>query len=154
MALVSVSFGLFVITNTVITFLKYDVFTQTKSIAASSILLPSVTFCFQNPETKDLASFFDTAEFITLNGSKTNLTGKHIYVEILENWDYTGNCIKFNHFTNKSDNKLFSAQSSYDYLTFKIDLNVNFNKLRVFLSDNYNNIIDWSQQVIISNNFI
>ena len=87
MALVSVSFGLFVIANTVITFLKYDVFTQTKSITASSILLPSVTFCFQNPETKDLASFFDTMEFITSNRSKTNLTGEYFYDEGLEYWD-------------------------------------------------------------------
>ncbi len=148
MALVSVSFGLFVIANTVITFLKYDVFTQTKRIVASSLLMPSVTFCFQETETKDLNSFFDTAEFIASNGSKTNLTGEQYFD------GYFGDCFKFNHFTNKSDNKLFSFNSLDDYINFNIYLNpkINFYRLRVFLSDNYNNILDWSQYVTTSFN--
>jgi len=150
MALVSVSFGLFVIANTVITFLKYDVFTQTKRIVASSLLMPSVTFCFKNPETKDLDSIFDKAEFITSN--RTNLTGEHIFVEILENWDDSGHCIKFNHFTDKNGTQSFAAYSSEDYFIFEIDLNVKFERLRFFLSDNYNNVIDWSQYLTTSFN--
>jgi len=150
MALVSVSFGLFVIANTVITFLKYDVFTQTKRIVASSLLMPSVTFCFKNPETKDLNSFFDTAEFETKNRLKTNLTGEYFSDEDLEYWDAFGDCIKFNHFTNKSDTQLFAANSSDDIFIFEIDLNVKFERLRVFLSDNYNNVIDLSQYLTTS----
>ena len=63
----------------------------------------------------------------------------------MEKWDKSGDCIKFNHFINRSDTKLFIAYSSEDTFIFEIDLSTKFKRLRVFLSDNYNNILDWSQ---------
>ena len=151
LTLVSLAIGLFLTSGTVKDYLEYDVFTQTKYISSSSSTFPSVTFCFKNPETKDLNSFFEKAEFYFLNGSNANLTGYPYYDEEFGHWGLA-NCIKFNHFNNKSRTKLFSAESSGDYLSFEIDLRVKFDDMRVFLSDNYNNIIDWSQFVIYSLN--
>ncbi len=144
--------GLFLTSGTIKDYLEYDVFTQIKYISSSSSTFPSVTFCFKNPETKDLDSFFEKAEFYFFNGSLTNLSGHQFYDEGLEYWDATGDCIKFNHFTNKSGTQLFAAYSSEDYFIFEIDLNVKFERLRVFLSDNYNNVIDWSQYLTTSFN--
>ena len=152
LTLVSLAIGLFLTSGTIKDYLEYDVFTQTKYISSSSSTFPSVTFCFKNPETKDLDSFFEKAEFYFFNGSLTNLSGHQFYDEGLEYWDATGDCIKFNHFTNKSGTQLFAAYSSEDYFIFEIDLNVKFERLRVFLSDNYNNVIDWSQYLTTSFN--
>ncbi len=109
MTLVSLAIALFMTSGTIKDYLEYDVFTQTRRIAASSSHMPSVTFCFSNPDTEDLNSFFEKAEFNTSNNPPTNLTGEQFYDEKLEKWDKSGDCIKFNHFINRSDSKLFIA---------------------------------------------
>jgi len=142
MTLVSLAFGLFLTSGTIKDYLEYDVFTQTKIFHANSSLMPSVTFCFNTYETKDLISFFNKTEFKISNGLPTNLTGEEF------SDDYFGDCIKFNHNTNKSVNSLFIARSLDDGFYFMIDLKrVHFDDVHVFLSDNYNNILDWSQFV-------
>jgi len=149
MTFISLMVGLYLTSGTIKDYLEHKVFTETKYISSKSIILPSVTFCFIKPETKDLYVFFEKAEFYYLNGSNTNLTGDPYYNKEFEYWGFA-NCIKFNHFNNKSRTKLFFAESSGDYLNFEIDLRTKFNDIRVFLSDNYNNILDWSQYVTLS----
>jgi len=105
MAIASFFFGLFVIVNTISSYLKYEVFTQTKIIQATSSPMPSVTFCIYDLDTKDLNSFFDKAEF----------SSEQFNDESFEN------CIKFNHFINQSDTKLFIAQSLNDSFHFEIE---------------------------------
>ena len=142
MTLVSLAFGLYLTSGTVKEYLDYDVFTQTKIIQATSSLMPSVTFCINDTDTNDLNAFFDQADFSSPTGFKANLTGEQFYQEGF------GDCIKFNHFTNKSEYKLFTANTLDDKLYFKIDLNtVKFRLVYVFLSDNYDNILDWSQYI-------
>ena len=142
MTLVSLAFGLYLTSGTVKEYLDYDVFTQTKIIQATSSLMPSVTFCINDTDTKDLNAFFDQADFSSPTGFKANLTGEQFYQEGF------GDCIKFNHFTNKSEYKLYTANTLNDKLSFKIDLNkANFSSATVFLSDNYDNILDFSQFV-------
>ncbi len=70
MTLVSLAFGVFFTSGTVKEYLDYDVFTQTKIIQATSKLMPSVTFCIIDADTKDLKSFFDQADFSSPTGSK------------------------------------------------------------------------------------
>ena len=151
MTLVSLAFGLYLTSETIKDYLQYDVFTTIKHIQASSILLPSVTFCFRGPESKNLSYFFHKASFVKDNDILTNLTGEQFSDEIMIKWEGS-DCIKFNHFTNKSDSRLFVAESLNDYLSFQIDLSVKFSSLFVFLSDNHDNIIDWSQYVTSSFN--
>ncbi len=98
LTLVSLAIGLFLTSGTIKDYLEYDVFTQTKYISSSSSTFPSVTFCFKNPETKDLDSFFEKAEFYFFNGSLTNLSSDQFYDEGLEYWDATGDCIKIQSF--------------------------------------------------------
>ena len=154
MTLISLAFGLYLTSETVKDYLQYDVFTTVKHIHATSILLPSVTFCFRGSETKNLAAFFHNASFVKGDidtDISTNLTGEHFSDEIMIKWN-ASNCIKFNHFTNKSDSRLFAAARLTDYLSFQIDLSVKFYSLFVFLSDNYDNILDSSQYVTTSYN--
>ena len=110
MAIASFFFGLFVIVNTISSYLKYEVFTQTKIIQATSSPMPSVTFCIYDLDTKDLNSFFDKAEF-----SSEQLSSEQFNDESFEN------CIKFNHFINQSDTKLFIALSLNDSFQFEIE---------------------------------
>jgi len=56
------------------------------------------------------------------------------------------------HFKNKSDTKLFTAENLEEQFYFMIDLNRSFDFLFVFLSDNYDNILDWFQLVATSYN--
>jgi len=154
MTLISLAFGLYLTSETVKEYLQYDVFTTIKHIQATSILLPSVTFCFDVTESKNLSTIFHKAIFI--KGDKdndilTNLTSEQFSDEIMVKHEAC-DCIKFNHFTNKSDTRLFASESLNDYLSFQIDLNVNFSYLYVFLSDNHDNILDWSQYVTSSLN--
>jgi len=82
--------------------------------------MPSVTFCFRGSDTKDLHILFNYAYFRTLNKllpAKSNLTGEQFSQEGL-----SGDCIMFNHFTNKSDTKLFIASCLKDSFYFKIDM--------------------------------
>jgi hypothetical protein len=142
MTLISLAFGLYLTSGTIKEYLEYDVFTQTKLVQATSSLIPSITFCIWGFDNKDLNSFFDKAEFSALSGFKGNLSGEQFHEEGF------GDCIKFNHYTNKSENKLFSANTLNDNLYFKINLNtVKFRLVDVFLSDNYDNILDWSQYI-------
>ena len=108
MTLISLALGLYLTSETVKDYLQYDVFTSIKHIHATSILLPSVTFCFIDPESKDLTAFFHNASFV--KGDKdtavlTDLTGEHFSDENSAEWE-ASDCIKFNHFTNKSDSRL------------------------------------------------
>ena len=154
MTLVSLAFGLYLTSETVKDYLQYDVFTTIKNIQAISILLPSVTFCFIGLEAKDPMTIFNNAFFVKDEKGhdiSTNLTGEHFSDEIMIKWEASV-CFKFNHFTNKSDSGLFTAESLNDYLSFQIDLNANFSYLDVLLSDNYENILDWSQYVTSSYN--
>ena len=154
MTLISLAFGLYLTSETVKDYLQYDVFTTVKHIHATSILLPSVTFCFRGSETKNLAAFFHNASFVKDEKGHdiyANLTGEQFSDETMLKWT-ASDCIKFNHFTNKSDSRLFAAESSNDYLWFQIDLNVNFSYLYVFLSDNNDDILDWSHYVTSSYN--
>ena len=112
--------------------------------------MPSVTFCFRGSDTKDLHTLFSYAYFRTLNKllqEKSNLTGEHFSQEGL-----SGDCIMFNHFTNRSDTKLFIASSLKDSFYFKIDMTKKFQLFDVFLSDNYQNIMDNHQFLTTSYN--
>ena len=83
-----------------------------------------MTFCFRGSNTKDLHTLFSYAYFRTLNKllqEKSNLTGEHFSQEGL-----SGDCIMFNHFTNRSDTKLFIASSLKDSFYFKIDMTKKF----------------------------
>ena len=153
MTLISLAFGLYLTSGTIKDFLQYDVVTQTKLVDASSSHFPSVTFCFNKPQTQNLTSFFNEALFIRdrKKDDNPNLIGDQYFDGNFGNWD-AADCIKFNHFTNKSDSQLVSAASLTGYLVFDIDLSVKFTFIYVFLSDNYNNILDWSQYVTISYN--
>jgi len=148
--LISLVFGLYLTSGTINEYLQYNVFTQTKRIQATSSPMPSVTFCFRDSDTKDLHTLFNYAYFHTENKlfpAKSNLTGEQFYQE-----DKPGHCIKFNHFTNKSDTKLFIATSLDDYFYFKIDMTKKFQLFDVFLSDNYQNIMDNHQFLTTSYN--
>jgi len=81
----------------------------------------------------------------------TDLTGEQFSDEIMVKWGGS-DCIRFNHYSNKSDSVLYAAERLNDYLSFQIDLNVNFTNFYVCLSDNYDNILDWSQYVTTSYN--
>jgi len=143
--LVSLAFGLYLTSETIKEYMEYEVFTQTKIIQATSSLMPSVTFCIWGADNKDLNSFFDKAEFSAPIRFKSNLSGEQFRDEIF------GDCIKFNHYKNKSERKLFTANTLDDKLYFKIDLNtVKFSFMNLFLSDNYDNKLDWSQYLTVS----
>jgi hypothetical protein len=141
MTLVSLALGLYLTSETIKEYLEYDVFTQTKRITASSTLLPAVTFCFHDLKTKDLASYFQKSKMITQDGLVSNLTG-NVYDE---NFIKYLNCIKFNHFINKSDTQLLTANSVFDLLHINIDMRLQFSVVDVFLSDNYKNVLDGSE---------
>jgi hypothetical protein len=147
MTLISLAFGLYLTSETIKEYLQYDVFTTIKRVTSNSILMPSVTFCFGNPEIKDLKSFFNEAAFVNdkyINA--TNLTGEQFYDENLKSLK-APDCIKFNHHTNKSGTKLFVANSLDEIFLFQINLNLSFDFINVFLSDNHDNILEWSQYV-------
>ncbi len=151
--LISFAFGLYLVSETIRDYLQYDVFTTIKIISSNSTVLPSVTFCFINPETKDLRSFFDKA-FLIRNEKKNDypvLIGEQFYDDNIGEWE-AGDCIKFHHFTNQSETKLLIAKSLDEVFLFQINLNRSFDFIYVFLSDNYDNILDWSQLVASSYN--
>jgi len=150
MALVSLAFGLYLTSETIKGYLEYEVLTQTKSVASSSSILPSVTFCFSTNETKDLNAFFNKSEFFT-DVLTTNFAGEQFYDDYFGGYNIR-DCIMFNHYTNKSDNKLFTAKSLDDQFFFRIDLNRKFSKIFVLVSDNYDYILDWSKFVSINHN--
>ena len=147
MTLVSLAFGLYLTCGTTKDYLEFDVFTQTKIIQATSSLMPSLTFLFTNSSSKDLNSLFEKAEFSTPRGSKRNLSGEQFSDKNF------GDCIKFNHFSKGSGHKLVTANTLQDQFYFKINLNrAEFESVQVFLSDNYDNMLDWSQYVTTSYN--
>ena len=151
--LISFAFGLYLVSETIKGYLQYEVFTTIKRIPSNSTVLPSVTFCFANPETKDLQGFFDKTIFMR-NEKKNDfpvLIGEQFFDDNIEVWK-AGDCIKFHHFKNKSDTKLFTAENLEEQFYFMIDLNRSFDFLFVFLSDNYDNILDWFQLVATSYN--
>ena len=149
MTLFSLAVGLYLTSETIEEYLQYEVFTSIKRVPSNYILMPSVTFCFDNPEIKDLKSFFNEASFINDKyNNSTNLTGEQFYNENLKGFMMTAkDCIKFNHHSNKSDTKLFIAKSLDEFFSFQINLNLSFDFIYVFLSDNHDNILEWSQYV-------
>ena len=153
MTLVSLAVGLYLTSGTIKEYLQYDVVTTIKHVPSDSILMPSVTFCFKNPETKSLKSFFNEATFLKDRKKNDNpfLIGEQFYDYNIGDWE-AGDCIKFHRFINKSDTKLFTADSLDEPFYFLMDLNRSFNLVYVFLSDNHDNILEWSKYVLTSNN--
>ena len=141
MTLISLAFGLYLTFETNKGYLQYDVFTQTKRIQANSSLMPSISFCFRDSETKNVTALFSRAEFSTENGPTHKLIG--------DRFESFGDCIRFNHFTNKSDNRIFTANMLSDRLYFRVHLK--FRIVDVFVSDNYDNVLDYSKYA--SNSF-
>ncbi len=45
----------------------------------------------------------------------------------------------FNHFTNKSDVKIFTTDATTDFLYFDINFNINFSFIYICLSDKHDN---------------
>ena len=143
-ALVSLSFVFFLIANTITTFLKYDVFTQTKRISANSSILPSITFCAFENQSVDFKYFFLEANFKNFNGSTVHLTGEEFYYQYDQN---NQKCLTINHYDNKSSQEFLATKY---YLTqesfyFKVNLSTKFSYVDVYLSDNYLNALDWTQ---------
>ena len=139
MTLISLAFGLYLTFETNKGYLQYDVFTQTKRIQANSSLMPSISFCFRDSETKNVTALFKRAESGIPNSSPIKLIG--------DRFESFGDCIRFNHFTNKSDNRIFTASSLSDRLYFQIDLRIKFRVVDVFISDNYDNVLDYSKYI-------
>ncbi len=55
-------------------------------------------------------------------------------------------CIKFNHFQNQTDQKLWNVTNNhFDKLSFTIGDQTPFSYLVLFFSDNFSNELDWSQ---------
>ena len=81
MTLVSLAFGIYLTSGTIKEYLDYDVFTQTKIIQATSSLMPSVTFCIHDSDTKDYNAFFSKPDFSTPTGFKANLSGEQFHEE-------------------------------------------------------------------------
>ena len=101
-----------------------------------------MTFCLNNidksPLDDDYLNFlFSKAEFVEKN-STTHMIGEVFSVGYFDYHDYV-DCIRFNHYKNRSDNMLFADNTnSENFLRFTIDLNIKFNFLiMVCLSDNY-----------------
>lgn len=143
MTLLSLSCGLYIIGNTISEYRKYGVITQTKRIHPVSDVFPSVTFCSLNNFT-DMKALFTRAEYVSPNG-RTNLIGVDFIEGNLDSYK-SHNCIKFNNYRHKNGPDLsFSNNTSNDLLEFYI--NVSSNSLDIFISDNYMNVLDWSQFV-------
>lgn len=140
MTLVSLSAGLFIIAKTMDSFYQNDVFTQTKRMQPEYHLMPSVTFC---SDATNLHALVNRAQFIETNRS-TDLTGIDFYED---NLNTAAKCIKFNNYRNNGDSLFYNKDSNDDHFKFYIDLNVDFRTIDVFFSDNYLNVLDWSQLV-------
>lgn len=89
----------------------------------------------------DKAVFSDTKSF-------TSLTGEW-FIPSLAVDDYISyNCIKFNHLKTQNYQRLFGTNSlnpMSHYINFHINENTSISFLDIFISDNYLNILDWSQ---------
>lgn len=147
MTLLSLLAGLYIIGKTVDDYLQYDVFTMTKRIHPGSNLLPSVTFC-SDADLTDISTLVYKSVFT--NGTASIGITDETYVEDITFGNSSiSNCIKFNnHRSTAADHELlFSKVTAQDILKFNINLNVSFTHLNVFLSDNYLNVLDWSQYV-------
>lgn len=143
MTVISLSAGLFIIAKTIDNFYKNDVFTLTKRKEPENHLMPSVAFCSDAPNLHALIKH----AYIKKTNSSTALTGVDFYADSLE---IRSKCIKFNNYRNKMDaeNLVYHLKNSTkDQFIFIIDLNVGFESVDVFFSDNYLNILDWSQLV-------
>ena len=141
MTLLSLGFGLYVIGNTIIDYMKYDVFTQTKRIHPESNTLPTVSFC-SDANLTDLNALFLKAEFVNQTSS-IKLIGVDFYEDNLAE-----QLIRHYHCFKLINRESFLAKdTTFDIFKFHFDLNVSFTYIDIFLADNYLNIIDWSQYV-------
>lgn len=147
MTVLSLSAGLYIIAQTTDDFYKYDVLTQTKRINPQSNLLPAVSFCAKS-NLRDLNALFAKALFIESN-TTTNLTGINFHESNLDSSPDGYHCIKFNNYRDNTSKEelLLNKDLNYDFFRFYINLNETFTDVDVFLSDNYLNILDWTQYV-------
>ena len=149
MALASVSLGFIIIGNTIVNFFKFDVFTQTKLLnpEPNSSFMPSVTFCTESDDNPN--NLIIEANFIDKLGTErsVNLSGVSFYDQNLDSYY---RCLRFNHYQeNKTGyHKLFPIKYiNSQHFTFKINLTANFTDVSILMSDNYIQILDWSQLV-------
>lgn len=141
----SVSFCVYIITNTVLNYLKRGVSTSTHRINPLSNILPSVTFCTVEA-IEFRTNLFRQAVFVSKAG-RTNLTGQDFHEVNLAFGDIPFyHCIKFNNY--RAEQSLYSVKNTnYDFFLFEVSEKASFTRLEVFFSDNYLNTVDWSQYV-------
>lgn len=146
LTLVSLSLGVYIVTNSVLEFLKFEVSTHTKRIQVESNIFPAVAFCSDHIDFR-ADQLFTRAVFV--NGTSfTNLSGEIFAEKSLAygNLD-TFHCIRFNnHRTETSHENLISSEDiNNHYFQFEISNKTQFSFLHLFLSDNYVNTVQWSQ---------
>ena len=148
MTVISLSFGIYVITQTIVDYKMYAVLTLTKRIVPDSpILIPSVIFCTTSP---DLNKLFQSSVYRAKNMTMFNMTGE-IFKPNLKIGNTT--CIKFNnYFKDAGSEALFSTNDMNNKFIFTINESVFANFwVDVFISDNYLNDIDWSEFITAVN---
>lgn len=143
MTLFSLIAGLYIIIETIVDYHEHTVLTQTKRLQPDRTTLPAVTFC---SDTADLNKLLRIAMFKSKDKAE-NLTKGTVHeadIEIPDVQNY--HCIKFNnHIESKPDQvEFYFSKDTSDHFWFSIDMSVQFTHLDLFISDNYNNIIDWS----------
>lgn len=144
MTLSSLIAGLYIIIQTIVDYHEHTVLTQTKRIHPLSTALPAVTFC---SDATDLNRLLQDAMFKTKDEAK-NLTRGYVHEMAVENVDIRDyNCIKFNNHIEErtnEDEEFYCSTDPSDHFWFSMDMSVQFTHLDLFISDNYDNIIDWS----------
>ncbi len=148
MTVISLSVGIYVISQTIVDYQMYDVLTLTKRIVPDSpILMPSVIFCTTSP---DLYKLFQSSVYRAKNMTMFNMTGE-IFKPNLKIGNTT--CIKFNnYFKDAGSGALFSTNDMNNKFIFTINESVFANFwVDVFISDNYLNDIDWSEFITTVN---
>ena len=149
MTLVSLSFGLYLTVETINDYSKNEFFTQTKRVRVNSTTLPSVTFCTEYTGAKeDLNYLFYQSHLDKMNGSHHILTDMIGEVFSDQTLGLNFYCVKFNNFRNQSGHELLVAEGiTSEYFQFRVNLNLRFFFVYVFISDNYVNVLEWSQLV-------
>lgn len=146
LTLASLLLGLYIVTNSVLEFLKFEVSTHTKRIQVESNVFPAVAFCSDHIDITAKDQIFTRAVFV--NGTTfTNLSGEIFTEKALAYGNLDSfHCIRFNnHRTETSQENLISSQDINNHFQFEISNKTNFSMLHLFLSDNYVNTVQWSQ---------
>lgn len=144
MTLSSLIAGLYIIIQTIVDYHENAVLTQTKRLHPLSSALPAVTFC---SDATDLNRLLQHATFRTKDEAM-NLTRGLVHEVAVENIDVEDyHCIKFNNHVEELRNEggeFYCSRDASDHFWFSMDMSVQFTHLDLFISDNYDNIIDWS----------